>query len=128
MDMPWKALAPADKAREYFVLLSYLPLRTFSKMPAFFLFTLQIQRQLRETPGAIGYSLRAKPLSRKFWTLSVWESERALMDFVAKVPHGEVMRTLSPHMGPTKFTNWKLLGSALPPSWNDAIRRMGQES
>jgi hypothetical protein len=128
MDMPWKDLAPAERAREYFALLSYLPLRSYSKIPLFFKFTLQIQRQLRETPGAIGYSLRAKPFGRKFWTLSVWESERALMDFVSKLPHGEVMRALSPHMGATKFNNWKLLGSAIPPHWNDAIRRAGQES
>ena len=31
--------------------------------------------------GAIGYFLRAKLLSRYFWTLSVWENERALDGF-----------------------------------------------
>jgi hypothetical protein len=121
MDSPWKALAAVDKNREYLALLSYLPLSRYSKIPLFF-------RQLRRTPGAVGYSLRAKPLSRKFWTLSVWEDDRALMDFVAKVPHGEVMKTLAPYMGATKFTRWKILGSAIPPNWDEATRRLSQES
>jgi hypothetical protein len=128
MDLPWKALAPVDRDREYLALLSYLPLRRYSKIPRFLQLTLQILRQLRGSPGAIGYSLRAKLLSRRFWTLSVWESERALMDFVAKVPHLEVMKTLAPHMGATKFTRWKVPGSALPPDWEDATRRELQES
>jgi hypothetical protein len=126
MDMPWIALAHVDPSREYLVLLSYLPLR--SKIPAFLRYTLQIQGQLRRTPGATGYSMRAKVLSRKFWTLSVWESDRALMDFVARMAHGEVMKTLAPHMSPTTFTRWKELGSALPPDWDDAIRRESKEN
>jgi hypothetical protein len=128
MDIPWKALAPVDNDREYLALLSYLPLHKYLHLPRFFRFTLQIQRQLRGCPGVIGYSMRAKLLSCRFWTLSVWENQRTLMDFVAKVPHGEVMRRLSSHMGATKFTNWKILGSAIPPSWDDATRRVSEES
>ncbi len=128
MDIPWKSLAPVDQGREYLALLSYLPLQKYRKLPAFARFTFQITRQLRETPGAIGYSMRAKLLSREFWTLSVWEDTRSLMNFVAKVPHGEVMKALSSHMGPTKFTQWKILGSAIPPNWDEATRRMSQES
>jgi hypothetical protein len=67
-------------------------------------------------------------LRRKFWTLSAWESDRALTDFVARMPHGEVMKTLAPHMGATMFTRWKVSGSALPPDWDDAIRRESKES
>jgi hypothetical protein len=128
MDMPWKSLAPVDKGREYVALLSYLPLQKYRKLPAFTRFTLQIMRQLKKSPGAIGYAMRAKLLSREFWTLSVWEDTRSLMNFVAKVPHGEVMKALSGHMGPTKFSQWKILGSAIPPGLDEATRRMSQES
>lgn len=128
MDSPWKALAPVDRNREYLALLSYLPLRKYRKIPLFLRFTFQIQRQLRESAGAMGYGLRAKLLNRNFWTLSVWEDERALMDFVVKVPHGEVMKALAPHMGATKFTRWKIPGSAIPPNWDEATRRALQES
>jgi hypothetical protein len=128
MDLAWKALAHADESREYIALLSYLPLRAYRQVPLFFHFTLQINRQLRGTPGAIGYAMRAKVFGRQFWTLSVWESDRALMDFVGKVPHREVMKELAPHMGAASFTRWKLVGSGVPPRWDDAVRRSVQES
>jgi hypothetical protein len=127
MDTPWKGLAPVEPGREYLTLLSYLPLRAYRKIPLFFRYTAQIHRQLRATPGAIGYTLRAKVFSRRFWTLSVWESDRALMDFVAKVPHGEAMKAIALHMGATKFTRWKTLGSDVPPDWDDAIERMAKD-
>ncbi len=128
MDLPWRSIAAVDKGREYLALLSYLPLNKYRKIPRFFQFSFQVHRQLLESPGAMGYSMRAKLLSRQFWTLSVWEDGRSLMNFVAKVPHGEVMKALSAHMGPTKFSQWKILGSAIPPKWDEATRRMSQES
>jgi quinol monooxygenase YgiN len=127
VDTPWKALKGVENGREYVALLSYLPLRSYAKIPAFLRFTLQIQRQMRETPGAVGYALRAKILSRDFWTLSVWEDDHALMDFVGKVPHAEAMKSMAPHMGATRFTRWKLQSSAIPPSWDEAMRREAQE-
>ena len=126
MDSPWKTLAPRDPSREYLALLSYLPLKKYRTIPRFFRFTLEIQKQLRTTPGVVGYAVRAKLLSRNFWTLSVWEDEKALMEFVVKLPHGKVMKALAPHMGPTAFRRWKIPGSALPLRWEEAIERSEQ--
>lgn len=123
MDSPWITFAPADANREYLALLSYLPLNKYSAVPGFFRSSFQIQKQLRSTPGVIGYSLRAKVFSRNFWTLSVWEDQKTLMEFVAKIPHGEAMRAMTPHMGRTKFTQWKVAGSALPLRWEEAMQR-----
>jgi hypothetical protein len=128
MDTPWRMIAAADMNREYVALLSYLPLRKYSKIPDFFRYAVQIQRQMRGTPGAIGYGMRAKVLSRNFWTLSVWEDDRALMEFVRRTPHGEVMKSIALHMGATRFTRWKVPGSAVPPTWNDAMKRELKES
>jgi len=127
MDMPWTKLAPADPNREYLALLSYLPLNNYRGLPTFLRFSLQVQGQLRNTPGVVGYSLRAKLLSRNFWTLSAWTDEKVLMEFVMKIPHAQAMKGLMPHMGPTKFTKWRVPGSALPLRWDDAVRRAQQE-
>jgi hypothetical protein len=123
VDTPWIVLGQADAGREYIALLSYLPLRSYLKIPLFARFSYEIYRQMRTTPGAVGFAMRAKVLSRKFWTLSVWESDRALMEFVANVPHGKIMKALAPHMGATAFTRWKIRGSQIPPRWDDAMRR-----
>jgi hypothetical protein len=123
MDSPWIKFATPDRSREYFAFLSYLPLNKYRAIPAFLKFTFQIQKQLNSTPGIIGYSLRAKPFSRNFWTLSAWENEQALKDFVVKLPHGDAMKAMIPHMAPTKFTKWKVLGSALPLRWEEAMEK-----
>lgn len=128
MDMPWTALAKVDADREYQALLSYLPLKTYAAVPRFFLFTFQIQKQLRGTPGVVGYALRAKPMNRKFWTLSAWEDDKALMDFVRKLPHSEAMKKLAARMDRTAFTRWKTPGSALPLKWEEAMQRAQQEA
>ena len=128
MDSPWITFASADAHREYHALLSYLPLKKYSAVPGFFRFSFQIQKQLRATPGVIGYALRAKIVSRNFWTLSVWEDDRTLMEFVRLTPHGEAMKSISPHMGATRFTRWKVPGSAVPPTWDDAMKRDSKES
>jgi quinol monooxygenase YgiN len=124
MDSPWITFAPADAHREYHALLSYLPLNKYSAVPGFFRFSFQIQKQLRTTPGVVGYALRAKILSRNFWTISVWEDQKALTEFVAKIPHCEAIRAMTPHMGASKFTQWKVAGSSLPLSWNEALQRL----
>jgi len=124
MDSPWITFAPAEAQREYHALLSYLPLNKYWAIPGFIRFSLQIQQQLRSTPGVIGYSLRAKILSRNFWTLSVWQDQNTLMDFVAKIPHGEAMKAMIPHMGSSRFAQWKVAGSSLPLSWDEAMQRL----
>lgn len=127
MDSTWIMFGAPDKSREYFALLSHLPLNKYRAIPGFLRFSSQIQRQLGATPGVIGYSLRAKLLSRNFWTLSAWADEKALTDFVAKIPHKRAMQAMMPHLGPTKFTKWRVLGSALPLRWEEAMQRSKKE-
>ena len=120
----WKSFAPTHADSEYLALLSYLPIKRFRTIPRFLKYTFEIEQQLRESKGLIGYSLQAQPLSGRFWTLSVWEDDKALMEFVRRVPHGEVMKRLVRDMGETKFTQWKIKGSAVPVTWEDAKGRM----
>jgi heme-degrading monooxygenase HmoA len=124
---PWKSLLPIEADREYLALLSYLPLKKYRKIPAFVRFSQQVQRQLAATPGVAGYSLQAQLLQRRFWTLSAWESEAALVEFVRHDPHSEIMRALAPHMGKTYFTKWSVKGSDLPLNWDAAKKRVPAE-
>jgi len=128
MDSPWIKFTTPDVNREYFALLSYLPLNKYRAIPAFMRFSFQIQKQLKTTPGIIGYSLRAKLFSRNFWTLSAWADEKSLMGFVVKIPHEQAMKAMAAHMGPTKFTKWKVPGSVLPLQWKDAMLRSQEEA
>lgn len=127
-DLPWTSSRTADPDGEYLVRLTYLPLRRFRTLPAFFRLILAIQRQLAGTAGLVGYTLRARPFSRRFWTLSVWDSEDALKGFVVAQPHRDTMRKLRGKMGETSFTRWPVSGSDLPPTWRAALKRGAGDS
>ncbi len=120
---PWVTLTRPDPDREYLVLLSELPLKRFRDLGAFLLYTSRIQSQLRHTPGLLGYSLRAHIRRRQFWTLSAWEGEAALHQFVVENPHGYVMTALREKMEQTRFVRWAVRGSEFPPRWRDAFAR-----
>ena len=122
-DLPWTSSRTPEPDGEYLVLLTFLPLRRFRTLPAFFRLILAVQRQLAGTAGLVGYTLRARPLSRRFWTLSVWDSEDVLKRFVVAQPHRDTMRKLRGKMGETSFTRWAVSGSDLPLSWEDAMNR-----
>ena len=122
---PWVTFRQPEPDREYLVLLSELPLKRLRDLGAFLLHTWRIQGQLRRTPGVLGYSLLARIRKRQFWTLSVWEGEATLHQFIVENPHGQVMRALQGKMDQTHFVRWSVRGSAFPPRWRDALTRRG---
>jgi hypothetical protein len=120
---PWKVLRPVAAGRECLILLSYLPLRGFRDFLAFAGHDRRITRQLAEARGLLGYSKRGRPWAKQFWTLSAWEDEVALAAFVHGGSHARAVVDLQSRMGQTRFVRWTLPGSALPPTWDDALRR-----
>lgn len=122
--LPWRNLKTPESDKEYLALLSFLPLKHYRMIPKFIWLTFQTQRQLHRSDGLIGYSLDAQPLQRKFWTLSVWQDSKSLMDFVRQLPHGKIMQVLAPHMGKTQFVQWKVTSKDIPLHWKEAKMRM----
>ena len=103
-------------------MLSYLPLKSYWRIPFFFLYTTQVVKHLASAEGVLGYSVLARP--KRFWTLSAWKDEAALHAFVQHPPHVRIMTALNPHMGETKFVRWTVKGSELPLLWEDALSRL----
>ena len=122
--LPWRAKAPVSSDREYLAMATFLPLQSYRAMPRFLRLTTSVAGQLEHTGGLVGYSLLAQPARKRFWTLSAWIDRRALSAFVREMPHLGAMQQLRPHMGPTRFTAWTVLGSALPISWHEAMERL----
>lgn len=121
VDRPWTPVEAPATDRTYLALVSYLPLKRFRTVPRFLRSAGAIAEQLERSPGLVGFAFRAKILARKFYTLSVWDDEGALMAFVGAEPHRGAMRGLRTHMGTTKFVRWKVGGAGVPPSWEDAL-------
>ena len=123
-DLPWTARSEMERGRTYLVMASHLPLARITATIRFFRAVAAIRRQLRTADGLVGYTLRARPLSRDYWTLSVWSDEAALQRFMQTAPHVGVMGSLQPFMGPTKFIRWQIAAADGQPNWTDALHRL----
>jgi quinol monooxygenase YgiN len=113
-----------EPTQSYLVMASHLPTKRLSSTLQFFRAVSAIRKQLANTEGLIGYTLRANPLARNYWTLSVWTGETSLDEFMRTAPHSEVMSSLQPIMGPTKFVRWEIGGAEGRPSWSTALERL----
>jgi len=120
---PWRTVGSPDPNGDVVALLSYLPLKSYWRVLPFFLYTAQVMKQLASAEGLLGYSLLARPLRKRFWTLSAWKNAAALEAFVQDPPHVRIMAKLTPHMDKTRFVRWKIKGSQLPLQWDEALRR-----
>ena len=123
-DLPWTARAPVEAGVSYVVMASHLPLVKLSGTVRFFRAVFAIRKQLAGTGGLVGYTLRAKPLARDYWTLSVWQDQSSLQQFAGSPPHVQLMASLQPLMGTTKFVQWERSGTDGRPTWTDAMEHL----
>ncbi len=123
-DLPWSSRAAVEPSVAYVVMASHLPLVKVSGTVQFFRAVFAIRKQLADTDGLIGYTLRAKPLARDYWTLSMWKDVDSLRRFAGSPPHVQLMASLKPLMGSTKFVQWERSGMDGRPSWTDAMEHL----
>ena len=117
-------MATPIPGKDYVALVSFLPLKQYHLIPKFLMLTVETQRQLARSRGLIGYSVYAQLMRKRFWTVSVWEDDLALMDFVQAAPHGRIMSQLAPHMGKTRFDQWTVHAEDIPMDWAAARQRV----
>jgi quinol monooxygenase YgiN len=123
-DIPWTSTSEMEPGTEYLVMASHLPLRSVRATLRFFRAVSVVRKQLRSADGLVGYTLRAKPLARDYWTLSVWTDRAALQAFMRTPPHLGVMSSLKPFMEPTKFVQWQTTAADGRPGWSEALERL----
>jgi Domain of unknown function (DUF3291) len=123
-DLPWTTRAEMEPGSDYLVMASHLPLKRISSTVRFFGGVSAIRKQLATADGLVGYTLRAKPLARDYWTLSVWTDQTALREFMRTAPHARLMTSLKPFMGPTKFVTWTIPAADGRPSLAGALERL----
>ena len=75
-DLPWTARAEMEPGTGYLVMASHLPLKRITATVRFFRGVSAVRKQLAAADGLIGYTLRARPLARDYWTLFGLERQR----------------------------------------------------
>ena len=126
-ESPFTAVDPVEQCGRsvpYLLYVTYFLLKRFRGMPRFNLYTKRVQRQLAESGGLLGYALGAKPWRKQFWTLSVWEDEKALRQFVHSGIHSGVMIVLQEDMADFGNREWIVRDSQLPPAWGVALEQL----
>ena len=126
--IPWTPRNRNGLTGESVVMASRLEVKSVTNTLNFFVQSMVVWRQVQKTPGLVGASLKAQPLSRTFWTLSAWESQEALDTFSRSDPHARIIAKLRPVMKNSLFTFWQVDSAELPVSWEEAQRRLAEES
>jgi hypothetical protein len=119
---PWKQIGDIDPEREYVGFTSRFFLKSVRTLPAFFALSQRIRKQASAAPGVVGWSLAADLPKLEFFTLSAWEDDSSLRDFVAAAPHHDAFSKFAGGMRQKSLlVSFPVLGRDLPLKWKDAI-------
>jgi len=102
-----------------------LRVRSLRYLPSFLWMTFLSQRQVARAPGFLSGRLLVDT-RYTFWTLTVWESERAMKAFRGSGTHAKVMPRLVEWCDEAAYAHWAP-NSATVPSWPEAHERLVSE-
>ena len=102
-----------------------LRVRSLRYLPAFLWQTFLSQRQVVRAPGFSGGKLLIDR-RRTFWTLTLWQDERAMKAFRGSAAHGKVMPRLAEWCDEAAYAHWALEGDSVP-DWQQAYKHLVAE-
>src|SRR5208282_6770326 len=104
-----------------------LRVRSVRYLPPFVWETFLSQRQAVRAPGFLGGGLLLDA-HRTFWTLTVWENERAMKGFRGAASHAQAMPRLVEWCDEAAYAHWIVRAGAAVPSWQEAYEHLAAES
>jgi hypothetical protein len=98
MEFAWQSFVEPDPESELQGVVGHLNPSGYRTVPKVLWHTREIEAQLAESDGLVGYALRAKLAQRKFWAVAAWESDESLQNYVESNPHAEIRVALKQEM------------------------------
>lgn len=90
-----------------------------------------LNKTLPDADGLVGSSLSFTLFGSGYRTLTVWESEEAVLGWVTSEAHGNAMSEMADHSDPSSsVASWTMTREELeaaPPSWDDAKARLDSD-
>ena len=105
-----------------FVSVTRLRVRRFIDLPVFLWKTQLAKRQVIRVPGFLGGKLLVDA-HRTYWTLTVWESERAMKAYRGSGAHSGVMPRLVEWCDEAAYTHWESTDATVP-NWSEAYEHL----
>ena len=122
---PWAVTGDAEPSAAYVGLVSRLQFRGPDGLVLFQELVTRVIQQLEQSRGLLGWSM-ADSSDYSYLTLSAWQDENSLREFMLTAPHREVMRSLRP-LATGRFVRFRIQGNELPLAWSDAVARLTVE-
>lgn len=102
---------------------TFLPVRRWRHVIPFMRMSSKVAGQLQGTPGLLRFGLRADPLRKRFWTVSVWKDRASADAFVRTDPHLTATSRFADWAGDgAAFVSWSSGDGTI--DWDDALRRL----
>jgi hypothetical protein len=92
LSLPWKPGAVTMPSGEVVVAVTESRARSYRDLPAAAVAALRLRAGWRSREGAVGLWLGARPLERRTFSISVWQSEDHLRRFLASPEHVAIVR------------------------------------
>ncbi len=105
-----------------FVSLTRLRVRSVRFLPSFFIYATRSLRQVKHAPGFKSGGLLADR-SWTFWTMTAWESQEKMRQYMISGAHKEAMTYLLEWCDEASVAHWDQAEETLP-SWTIADQRM----
>jgi heme-degrading monooxygenase HmoA len=86
-----------------------------------------VQDELKTSPGLIGYSLDFIVGGDDYRTLTVWEDEQSMVNFVASKAHATAMGNATKIGQHGEVTSWNVALKDMPPTFDDAKKELAKQ-
>lgn len=107
------------------VSVTRLRLRSLRYLLPFAYHSRRAHRQAEQSPGCLGAQVR-KTGGLAFWTLTFWDNETSLRNYLSHGPHRQVMPKLSRWCDEAAVTHWTHDGPQYP-AWEHAAVRLAEQ-
>lgn len=120
MKSPWKTVQPIDTDREYIGVVTELVPKSMRSTGRLFRGARKSSVQIARSRGIVGFATLARPVRKRYQTISLWETEADVDAFARSGDHHDLVRELAPELATVKSTRWRVSGRDGRPGWKQA--------
>ena len=123
VEIKWAFLKETNPQTEYLVLAGFTKRKSVWTYLSYLNRSRKVGNQLNKANGLIGYTAKMGLFNKELINVTAWENENDLKKFTHEDAHADCMEKTKMGLTPTEYVRWNSLGSQLPPTIKDAIRR-----
>lgn len=124
MDFAWRSFEEPDPGSELQGVVGYLHPSGYRTVPKVLWHTRQVEAQLAESAGLVGYALRAELTRKEFWAVAAWKNDESLQRFVESDPHAGIRASLEREMAESWFERFDVDAEEVPLDVDEALERV----